>query len=130
MVDVPARHVSELGGVKRSRNFYMNKNPPPSKKCFSPNFDDFQPLGFSNGGYTNPPIVLMVDGIPGIWLKSPNFPPPFRASPSVAWLSVGNFCSEDLFGSFRFVPRKDQNELKQKKHVNPLIIQVIFLLNI
>ena len=27
----------------------------------------FQRLGFSNGGYINPPIVFMVVGIPGIY---------------------------------------------------------------
>ena len=30
-----------------------------------------KPLGFSNGGYINPPIVLMVVGILGAWLLSP-----------------------------------------------------------
>ena len=33
-----------------------------------PQFRWWKPLGFSNGGYTNPPIVLMVVGIPGFGL--------------------------------------------------------------
>ena len=48
-------------------------SPPPFKEWVFPQFRWLKPLGFSSGGYINPPIVLMVVGIPGYIQIRSNF---------------------------------------------------------